>query len=275
MSVTVRVLGLGLVTSADRGAAGCPLAHCLPHGRRRAARAKRRCFDARARPPRAPQRPTQRARAQRGRRRHPWAPPACARALRERGEDRARVGARRPQRYRARIRRRRLGPCAQTPLALVAHYSRNATYTLPTSAPSRSCCARRPRARRSRHSRSTRTGRSLARTRRTGLCSFTTSRWAGSRPSSVATPRASRTSSGLQGFFVFHSFGGGTGSGLGALLLERLSTDFGKKLKLEFVYPAPQLSNSAVEPYNSVLTTHTMLEHSDCSFMVRFQYSGI
>lgn len=75
--------------------------------------------------------------------------------------------------------------------------------------------------------------------------------------------------SGLQGFFVFHSFGGGTGSGFGALLLERLSTDYGKKSKLEFcVYPAPQLSSSIVEPYNSILTTHTTLEHSDCSFMV-------
>jgi tubulin alpha len=75
--------------------------------------------------------------------------------------------------------------------------------------------------------------------------------------------------SGLQGFFVFHSFGGGTGSGLGALLLEHLSTDYGKKSKLEFcVYPAPQLANSVVEPYNSVLTTHTTLEHADCSFMV-------
>ena len=75
---------------------------------------------------------------------------------------------------------------------------------------------------------------------------------------------------GLQGFFVFHSFGGGTGSGFGALLMERLANDYGKKSKLEFcVYPAPQLSSSIVEPYNSVLTTHTTLEHSDCSFMVR------
>lgn len=75
--------------------------------------------------------------------------------------------------------------------------------------------------------------------------------------------------SGLQGFFVFHSFGGGTGSGFGALLLERLSMDYGKKSKLEFsVYPAPLLSSSVVEPYNSILTTHTTLEHSDCSFMV-------
>ncbi|NXD32385.1 TBAA protein, partial [Spelaeornis formosus] len=74
---------------------------------------------------------------------------------------------------------------------------------------------------------------------------------------------------GLQGFFVFHSFGGGTGSGFGALLLEKLSGDYGKKSKLEFsVYPAPSLSSSVVEPYNSILTTHTTLEHVDCSFMV-------
>ena len=81
---------------------------------------------------------------------------------------------------------------------------------------------------------------------------------------------------GLQGFFVFHSFGGGTGSGFGALVLERLSTDYGKKSKLEFcVYPAPQLSSSIVEPYNSVLTTHTTLEHSDCSFMVRDSHASL
>ncbi|KDE05447.1 tubulin alpha-1A chain [Microbotryum lychnidis-dioicae p1A1 Lamole] len=74
---------------------------------------------------------------------------------------------------------------------------------------------------------------------------------------------------GLQGFFVFHSFGGGTGSGFGALLLERLSQDYGKKSKLEFaVYPSPRMSNSVVEPYNAILTTHTTLEHVDCSFLI-------
>ncbi|TRY77578.1 hypothetical protein DNTS_007215 [Danionella cerebrum] len=46
---------------------------------------------------------------------------------------------------------------------------------------------------------------------------------------------------GLQGFLIFHSFGGGTGSGFASLLMERLSVDYGKKAKLEFaVYPAPQ-----------------------------------
>ncbi|PIO75017.1 tubulin/FtsZ family protein [Teladorsagia circumcincta] len=71
-----------------------------------------------------------------------------------------------------------------------------------------------------------------------------------------------------RGFLVFHSFGGGTGSGFLSLLMERLSTEYGKKPKLEFaIYPAPQISTSMVEPYNSILMTHTTLEHSDCSFM--------
>ncbi|KAG7162163.1 Tubulin alpha-1 chain-like 2, partial [Homarus americanus] len=55
----------------------------------------------------------------------------------------------------------------------------------------------------------------------------------------------------LQGFLIFHSFGGGTGSGFTSLLMERLS-----------------VATAVVEPYNSILTTHTTLEHSDCAFMV-------
>ncbi|XP_045520512.1 tubulin alpha-8 chain-like isoform X3 [Pieris brassicae] len=74
---------------------------------------------------------------------------------------------------------------------------------------------------------------------------------------------------GLQGFFVFHSFGGGTGSGFTSLLMEKLSDEFGKKSKLEFaIYPAPQVSTAVVEPYNAVLTTHATIGHSDCAFMV-------
>lgn len=81
--------------------------------------------------------------------------------------------------------------------------------------------------------------------------------------------KQSENCSGLQGFLIFHSFGGGTGSGFTSLLMERLSVDFGKKSKLEFaIYPAPHISSAVVEPYNSILTTHTTLEHSDCAFMV-------
>jgi tubulin alpha len=74
---------------------------------------------------------------------------------------------------------------------------------------------------------------------------------------------------GLQGFTIFHSVGGGTGSGFASLLLERLSVDYGKKSKLDFcVYPSPQISTSVVEPYNSVLSTHSLLEHTDVAFML-------
>jgi len=74
---------------------------------------------------------------------------------------------------------------------------------------------------------------------------------------------------GLQGFLVFHATGGGTGSGLGSLLLERLSTDYGRKSKLSFaISPSPKISTAVVEPYNSVLSTHALLQHTDCSFML-------
>eukprot|EP00484_Ammonia_sp_Unknown_P010647 CAMPEP_0197055838 /NCGR_PEP_ID=MMETSP1384-20130603/74019_1 /TAXON_ID=29189 /ORGANISM="Ammonia sp." /LENGTH=458 /DNA_ID=CAMNT_0042489567 /DNA_START=98 /DNA_END=1474 /DNA_ORIENTATION=+ len=75
--------------------------------------------------------------------------------------------------------------------------------------------------------------------------------------------------SALQGFLFFNSVGGGTGSGLGSLLLERLSVDYGKKSKLGFtVFPSPQVSTTVVEPYNSVLSTHSLLEHTDVEVML-------
>ena len=68
---------------------------------------------------------------------------------------------------------------------------------------------------------------------------------------------------------VFNAVGGGTGSGLGSLLLERLSVDYGKKSKLGFtIYPSPQISNAVVEPYNSILSTHSLLEHTDVAVML-------
>ena len=68
---------------------------------------------------------------------------------------------------------------------------------------------------------------------------------------------------------MFHSFGGGTGSGFASLLMEKLSLEYGKKSKLGFsIYPAPQVATAIVEPYNAILYTHTTLEHCDCAFLV-------
>ncbi|XP_071801049.1 tubulin alpha-2/alpha-4 chain-like [Asterias amurensis] len=72
---------------------------------------------------------------------------------------------------------------------------------------------------------------------------------------------------GLQGFLLFHSVGGGTGSGLASLLAQRLSVDFGKRSKLSFtVYPAPDIATAVVEPYNCVLSTHNLLDNCDVTF---------
>ncbi|KAF0989706.1 hypothetical protein HZS_3116 [Henneguya salminicola] len=73
---------------------------------------------------------------------------------------------------------------------------------------------------------------------------------------------------GLQGFIISHSFGGGTGSGFTSLLSDRFSSDFGKKTKLALsIYPSPRISTSVVEPYNSILCIHSMLEHSEMAFV--------
>jgi len=51
--------------------------------------------------------------------------------------------------------------------------------------------------------------------------------------------------------------------------MERLALDYGKKCKLEFaVYPSPLNSTAVVEPYNAVLSTHSTIESSDCTFLV-------
>merc|ERR550525_535966 len=70
----------------------------------------------------------------------------------------------------------------------------------------------------------------------------------------------------IQGFIVNHSVGGGTGSGLGSLMLERLSLDYRKKPKLGFeVYPSPTISTCIVEPYNALLATHWLIDYAEIS----------
>ncbi|CAJ0606117.1 unnamed protein product [Cylicocyclus nassatus] len=75
--------------------------------------------------------------------------------------------------------------------------------------------------------------------------------------------------SSLQGFLVFHSLGGGTGSGFESLIMDNLCLQYEKKCRLEFsIYPSPTTATAVVEPYNSVLTTHTSLYQSDCTFIM-------
>jgi len=76
-------------------------------------------------------------------------------------------------------------------------------------------------------------------------------------------------SQNVQGFIVNHAVGGGTGSGLGALILERIAVDYRKKSKIGFeIYPAPNLSTCIVEPYNAMLSTHWLLDHTEVSLVL-------
>jgi len=55
---------------------------------------------------------------------------------------------------------------------------------------------------------------------------------------------------------VYNACGGGTGSGLGCLMLERLSVDYGKKSKISFtVWCCPQVATAVVEPYNTATSS--------------------
>merc|ERR1711924_513624 len=54
----------------------------------------------------------------------------------------------------------------------------------------------------------------------------------------------------------------------GCLMLERLSVDYGKKTKCSFtVWACPQVATAVVEPYNTVLCVHSLLEHTDVTIM--------
>ncbi|ETO15049.1 alpha tubulin 1 [Reticulomyxa filosa] len=69
----------------------------------------------------------------------------------------------------------------------------------------------------------------------------------------------------VKGFFI----GGGTGSGLGALILERLAVDYRKKTKIGFeIYHLPNLLTCVVEPYNALLATHWLLDQIEVSLLL-------
>ncbi|CAM9141407.1 unnamed protein product [Ascophyllum nodosum] len=73
-------------------------------------------------------------------------------------------------------------------------------------------------------------------------------------------------SDSLEGFVLSHSIAGGTGSGMGSYLLERLNDRFPKKLIQTYsVFPNATQSQSdvVVQPYNSILTLKRLTLNAD------------
>ncbi|PLB35041.1 gamma-tubulin mipA [Aspergillus candidus] len=71
-------------------------------------------------------------------------------------------------------------------------------------------------------------------------------------------------SDSLEGFMFLHSIAGGTGSGLGSFILERMNDRFPKKLIQTYsVFPDAQSADVVVNPYNSILTMRRLTQNAD------------
>ncbi|VVC30443.1 Tubulin/FtsZ, 2-layer sandwich domain,Tubulin,Beta tubulin,Tubulin, conserved [Cinara cedri] len=73
----------------------------------------------------------------------------------------------------------------------------------------------------------------------------------------------------LQGFQLTHSLGGGTGSGMGTLLISKIREEYPDRIMTTYsIVPSPKVSDTVVEPYNSTLSVHQLVENTDESFCV-------
>ncbi|KAI8646488.1 tubulin gamma chain [Parasitella parasitica] len=77
--------------------------------------------------------------------------------------------------------------------------------------------------------------------------------------------READNSDSLEGFMLLHSIAGGTGSGLGSFLLERLNDRYPKKLIQTYsVFPdSIEVSDTVVQPYNSMLALKRLTNNAD------------
>ncbi|GME35451.1 beta-tubulin [Neofusicoccum parvum] len=73
----------------------------------------------------------------------------------------------------------------------------------------------------------------------------------------------------LQGFQITHSLGGGTGSGMGTLLISKIREEFPDRMMATFsIMPSPKVSEVIVEPYNATLSVHQLVENADETFCI-------
>ena len=71
----------------------------------------------------------------------------------------------------------------------------------------------------------------------------------------------------LQGFQLTHSMGGGTGAGMGTLLISKIREEYPDRVMSTYsVIPSPKVSDTVVEPYNATLSVHQLVENSDQCF---------
>jgi len=90
----------------------------------------------------------------------------------------------------------------------------------------------------------------------------------------------------LIGFQITHSLGGGTGAGMGTLLISKIREEYPDRMMCTYsVVPSPKVSDTVVEvrsstvhsdspvlmyrqPYNATLSVHQLVENSDETFCI-------
>ena len=81
--------------------------------------------------------------------------------------------------------------------------------------------------------------------------------------------RESEACDSLQGFQITHSLGGGTGSGMGTLLISKIREEFPDRMMATFsVVPSPKTSDTVIEPYNATLSIHQLVDTADETFCI-------
>jgi tubulin beta len=71
----------------------------------------------------------------------------------------------------------------------------------------------------------------------------------------------------MQGFQLTHSMGGGTGAGMGTLLISKIREEYPDRVMSTYsVIPSPKVSDTVVEPYNATLSVHQLVENADQCF---------
>lgn len=71
----------------------------------------------------------------------------------------------------------------------------------------------------------------------------------------------------LQGFQIAHSLGGGTGSGMGTLLMSTIRDEYSDRMISTYsVLPSPKVSETVTEPYNAVMALNYLVDSSDATY---------
>merc|ERR1711928_277465 len=77
----------------------------------------------------------------------------------------------------------------------------------------------------------------------------------------VITPRAPS--------WLTLSLGGGTGSGMGTLLISKIREEYPDRIMNTYsVVPSPKVSDTVVEPYNATLSVHQLVENTDETYCI-------